>query len=88
MSADPDQSSADLVRPGQNPENLKELLGFGRAVSAAVPLRSYLRSEPRSPPEPCVQAEWTLLFSWISTTPRRVVVNASLHLPSTSLHSA
>jgi len=35
-----------------------------------------------------VQAEWNLLFSWMPTTPRRVVVNASLHLSSTSLHSA
>jgi len=34
-----------------------------------------------------MQAEWTLLFSWISTTPRKVVVKASLHSPSTSLHS-
>ena len=88
MSADPDQSSADLVRSGQNPENLKEFLGLGRAASRAVRLRSYLCSELRTPPEPCVQAEWTLLFSWMFTTPRRVVVKASLHLSSTSLHPA
>ena len=35
-----------------------------------------------------MQAEWTLLFSWVSTTPKRVVVKASLHSSSTSLHPA
>ena len=35
-----------------------------------------------------MQTEWSLLFSWMFTTPRRVVVKASLHLSSTSLHPA
>ena len=35
-----------------------------------------------------MQAEWTLLFSWMFTTPKRVVAKASLHSSSTSLHPA
>jgi len=35
-----------------------------------------------------VQAEWILSFSCASTTPRAVVVNASLHLLSAVLHPA
>ena len=34
-----------------------------------------------------MQTEWTLLFSWVSTTPKRVVAKASLHPSSTCLHS-
>jgi len=35
-----------------------------------------------------MQAEWILSFPWASTTPRAVVVNASLHLLSAVLHPA
>jgi len=83
-----DRPPENPARPAKNPGYSKDSIGFQNTTGRASRLSSCLSEEVLNPTGPCVQAEWILSFSCASTTPRVVVVNASLHLLSAVLHPA